>query len=1321
MAEEISKTGRGTGNLFQDLLSSVVLVKKCDKHIISSNSIKPDVKSKLQSLHCFICGVKHQHGPLSQIKIEILQEIILSEMFDKFSTTSTCAVCSTTLDKLINLKKEIEDISTCIRSVIKLRRNLSEVDGNRLRTNLSKDPEEHDSIIVSRSVDNVTSNNDVEKCESEEYDFVAIDCPNAYLNEESLRNGDNVEDLEVRHDDDTASRNDGNFMDTPELKPVLPIVDDNSALNDNFSIDECVTIGDPVVGLEDEEESIRSDNTGNDDKAGHPEVKLEDPINRSDRDCIVNTLELPLTEINDEVKLSDNVDVEEFVQCKNECDDFASTNNPVRDIVPCVKEPSRGLQIAKVKNEDGQEIKLFTNFDGVYDVIIPDEAIIVESMELTLESLTCPECNVSFDKPWQLYRHQRNPWLDRSGKENRKRSNETDLQNDAKRPRVSRTRAEELIKKMTSHDNLNSYDNQDDSDFYDTSDSSSSDQDSSNGEDNSPELSIDEDDAELYTKSEEYKCHKCNITFGRRYDLARHLTTTLVHAEENLRHKVGLADNQIITQSGEHKCLKCNKTYVNKHDLIRHLITSCAPKRLKGFRRSSRGTFILSPTEDEIASLTCTVCAIKFDDPATLTKHKSMHTNKCDICRLKCTTRRGLRRHLQTQSHALVFRTLGPTEEELTTLQCTICSNKFDNLPTLMKHKVLHLQKCEVCNVTYPSFRDHLQSRKHKIAIRTRRSFDPTEDEISSLKCSVCARKFNDVATLTIHRNKYKETCEICDTKYSKTFKLHSQTRIHSVALRTRKFNDDDVVLFRCDKCDEAEFPDALGIFQHVKQMHKLSLGPIEEEIATLRCTICCDKFDDLITLLKHKTLHFDKCEMCNYTCRRIYELKVHLKSRLHQSALRCRRFDPENKVSFVCDQCPDETHFPDHPQLINHKKKYHPENIFCNSIKPVKSCVPCNKSFNTKKGYKSHFLSALHAKNVEESEELEKKKVFACTHCDRKYASKFLLERHLKIYNRTLICEICSQRYPGLVALKAHQKTHGEPKKTRVRFILPEDKLYPCKFCDKRFTTLSIRSRHVECAHKEIRHKCDLCLREFRSLAGYRSHQKKVHNLENKNKRLYSKQPAQKEKAVPQKCDVCSKTMVKGNMVPHTELVHFQDKSKCPYGCSELEFETEQDWIQHLEGCTSEKITEASRCSCFFCGAVFRSQLLRLSHHLQAHKNFKCEICSKAFTQLTILNVHKYSHKESKPHLCPKCGKRFKQAWNLKLHLTLVCGDDEEARQKMIEKRKAQYKSFREKKMNFKCDECSEGFVSERRLELHKKKIHAHDDKSETEDSDTD
>lgn len=148
---------------------------------------------------------------------------------------------------------------------------------------------------------------------------------------------------------------------------------------------------------------------------------------------------------------------------------------------------------------------------------------------------------------------------------------------------------------------------------------------------------------------------------------------------------------------------------------------------------------------------------------------------------------------------------------------------------------------------------------------------------------------------------------------------------------------------------------------------------------------------------------------------------------------------------------------------------------------------------------------------------------------------------------------------------------------------------------------------------------------------------------------------------------------------------------------------------------------TEASRCSCFFCGAVFRSQLLRLSHHLQAHKNFKCEICSKAFTQLTILNVHKYSHKESKPHLCPKCGKRFKQAWNLKLHLTLVCGDDEEARQKMIEKRKAQYKSFREKKMNFKCDECSEGFVSERRLELHKKKIHAHDDKSETEDSDTD
>lgn len=132
----------------------------------------------------------------------------------------------------------------------------------------------------------------------------------------------------------------------------------------------------------------------------------------------------------------------------------------------------------------------------------------------------------------------------------------------------------------------------------------------------------------------------------------------------------------------------------------------------------------------------------------------------------------------------LLFRTLGPTEEELTTLQCTICSNKFDNLPTLMKHKVLHLQKCEVCNVTYPSFRDHLQSRKHKIAIRTRRY------EI----------QFSSWSWLNFHQLN-------CLIKWN--------------LILSGRVSDDGVISFSCDKCDDIEFPNLAKILEHIKKTHQ--------------------------------------------------------------------------------------------------------------------------------------------------------------------------------------------------------------------------------------------------------------------------------------------------------------------------------------------------------------------------------------------------------------------------------------------------------------------------------------------------------------------
>ncbi|XP_035708499.1 zinc finger protein 91 isoform X2 [Folsomia candida] len=937
-----------------------------------------------------------------------------------------------------------------------------------------------------------------------------------------------------------------------------------------------------------------------------------------------------------------------------------------------------------------------------------------------------------------------------------------DLQNDtAKRPRLSRTRAEKLIKKITNRENPNSDDNGDfdhlgDSDFHDSSDSSISDDDEV--ESSSDDESIHEEDTEVCKKSGRYQCVKCNTAYGSMYHLRRHLTT------------------------------------------FAHTGRNPPPPARTGI-----------PTQGEIASLKCTVCATKFDDVETLTKHKNKHKKECEICDLKFPQKYGLLRHFKSRKHDVALRcrklnddgvvtfrcdkcdqvefpdshgifqhvhrihnsSLGPIEEEISTLRCTICCENFDDLTTLVKHKALHGNKCEVVdsegNVTFvcercpvqQSFPDVSKLIKHKenchqkprifpegrscmpcdkVFTSTRcynlhllstlhtttvggvtlaQILMPTQDEMTSLKCTICAKHFENEATLTKHKSKHGKKCEICDLKFLNEIALgqHLVSQKHSVALRCRRLNEDGVITFSCDKCDHVEFPDLRAIFQHVKKSHKSQLSraevnfdetelctesgrykclkckttygskchlrrhlttnfvhtggnppnklsgrlpPSQNEIKTLKCTICAATFDDLPTLVKRKTLHGLECEVCSVTFRRHKTLNRHRQSKSHQFALLARRVDSEGKVSFVCGRCPEGQPFPNYPKLDDHRKENHPgQNIF------------------------SHVSTSL---GETEGMSLD----FACTLCDKKYAANFQLTAHLaSAHIDAFVCEICGVRFHSLSGFMSHQKTHVESQKLSNRRIPPEDKSYPCKFCDKRFAQVGGRAKHVNSVHKGRRYKCDVCKNTFATAQSLKHHKKYVHNFENEEQqttKVHRKQP----KSKTLKCDVCSKKFAHHVNLSHIELAHFQDKSKCPYECSNLEFETENEWIQHLEGCTSEKITEASRCSCYYCGALFRHRFLLFSHHLQAHKTFPCEICSKVFTKQQSLTIHTHSHQEARPHLCPKCGKRFRQAWNLKLHVTLICGDDEEARKKLMEKRKTQYKSFRAKKMNFKCDECS-------------------------------
>ncbi|XP_059219712.1 oocyte zinc finger protein XlCOF6 [Stomoxys calcitrans] len=415
---------------------------------------------------------------------------------------------------------------------------------------------------------------------------------------------------------------------------------------------------------------------------------------------------------------------------------------------------------------------------------------------------------------------------------------------------------------------------------------------------------------------------------------------------------------------------------------------------------------------------------------------------------------------------------------------------------------------------------------------------------------------------------------------------------------------------------------------------------------------------------------------------------------------------DNNLKISFECKYCykwknSGSENFHTQQELLAHITELHSSELPYN-------CPYCRVSFMDAASRTTHL------------KEVHSQKLYSCDTCGKKYADKFNLRNHVEKYHSgaDFDCTLCAKSFCSSKSLNYHMKWHN-----------PKEQL-KCSYCDRLF----INQRHLK-VHEEThtgfrsQEVCSFCGKYFFHLKTLRWHIFRQHGGEK-----------------PYKCGRCTEVFTS----------YFEKRLHM------LEY--------HLDNLTLIEKTE-----CMLCHKRYENEHILKDHMLEDHKEnkgavkiannkrvimnkkpksftglFQCEKCDKRFNMKSALERHMAVHStEGRPHACPQCPKRFKRSQDMKWHLKThssekpnicdICGKgfalkyvltqhrrSHEVLEKnftcstcgrsyLFEKSLRLHERIHSGKTYYKCDLCSESFVTHIKFKWHMKKMHDEEDVAAT------
>ncbi|XP_034552975.1 zinc finger protein 1035 [Notolabrus celidotus] len=704
-----------------------------------------------------------------------------------------------------------------------------------------------------------------------------------------------------------------------------------------------------------------------------------------------------------------------------------------------------------------------------------------------------------------------------------------------------------------------------------------------------------------------YQCSECDKSFSDGLMLISHLEDHGRQEQEKRRNA----------------CSKCGRVFSSQGNLQKHLKVHL----LDG------------------DSFSCPDCSMILDSLSKLEIHRTCHDPNrpysCKLCNQRFWTRPALCNHY-TEAH--------PND----VYTCRFCNKAYAAKKSLARHyKTWHFKELkdqerktqgknskEKQSSSQPSSAESNGDENHC-------SGDSDSDSAPYFPCHVCGKTFPTSESLEDHQRCHlgekPHECEECGRCFFQASQLQQHQRMHQsefqcqlcgrgfvtlFALRTHKHSHGKNRPHRCSKCD-LSFTGPSQLAEHMTT-HREESFP---------CDICNRVFPSKSSRVEHRKSHSKSSKRQPPSVSREDNEKVGSSELKYRCGVCNDRFrDPEElsehgciaakERQYSCSDC--DKHFLHASHLKKHRATH--KVSWSSSEYP---CNHCNRSFSSSQDFLSHAKSHVDSKaksdpNTQE-EDGGSSQSFICPVCHQCFTSATELIGHFPMHpDGTFECKICGISFPSESQLKEHEQSHPI-----------SDTEFECTECGQSFLGGNDFSQH-ECSHQKRREKAtgDSKPSTKTSLA--------THN------------PTAEEEEVDvtgedvYDCVVCSMQFSsKSSLLEHQNNQHTRTREK-PFKCElcgnrfALRRYLREHERRHRQKSTKQNSNQLAEnnLNCTQCLITFHTAE-ELSSHMRLHAEkeggeYRCDMCYKSFSQLSLLKQHQESHVGEIVYECTECDKAF-------------------------------------------------------------------------------